>query len=113
MPEKSSATQTLLVLCTCPPDKAAELAQFLVEAHLAACVNILPQLHSVYRWEGQVFSEAESLLFIKTERATYPELERRLRERHPYEVPEIVAMPIERGLPDYLQWISSCLSTGS
>jgi periplasmic divalent cation tolerance protein len=106
------AEKTLLVLCTCPPDKAAELAQFLVETQLAACVNIVPELRSIYRWEGKVCNEAESLLLIKTERAVYPDLERCLRECHPYEIPEIVAIPIERGLPDYLQWVSSCLKTG-
>jgi len=113
MLEKPPTTTALLILCTCPPDKAAELAQFLVETHLAACVNILPEVRSVYRWEGKVCNEAESLLLIKTEQVVYLELERRLRERHPYEIPEIVAIPIERGLPDYLQWISSCLNTGS
>jgi periplasmic divalent cation tolerance protein len=113
MTEKPSTTIALLVLCTCPFDKAAELAQFLVETHLAACVNILPEVRSVYRWEGKVCNEAESLLLVKTGQAVYPELERRLRERHPYEIPEIVAIPIERGLPDYLQWIGSCLNTGA
>lgn len=102
-----------LVLCTCPPDKAADLAQFLIEEHLAACVNIIPGLSSIYLWEGKVCNEAESLLIIKTERSIYPELERRLREQHPYEIPEIIAIPIERGLPDYLQWVSSCLNTGT
>jgi len=110
MIEPVSAKTTLLVLCACPQDKAEQLAHFLVEMRLAACVNILPEVRSIYCWEGKICNEAESLLLIKTEQAVYPELERRLRERHPYEIPEIVAIPIERGLPDYLHWVNSCLN---
>ncbi|MDD5033529.1 MAG: divalent-cation tolerance protein CutA [Methylococcaceae bacterium] len=103
-----------LVLCTCPEGEPAEsLARFLVEEHLAACVNILPGLTSVYSWEGRIASEREALLLIKTEAEAYSRLELRLRDRHPYELPEIIAVSIERGLPDYLQWISQCLSSDS
>ena len=100
-----------LVLCTCPEGEAArELANRLVEERLAACVNILPGLTSVYPWEGAIETSRESLLLIKTAKAVYPLLEARLRELHPYELPEIVAVPIERGLPDYLQWIGQWLT---
>lgn len=103
-------TPYCLVLCTCPEgDEAESLARFLVGENLAACVNILPGVSSVYRWEGELETARECLLLIKTERALYPELEARLRQRHPYQTPEIVALPFERGLPEYLQWISSCL----
>jgi len=99
-----------LVLCTCPEGEVAKsLAQALVTEHLAACVNILPGLVSVYVWQGTLESSPESMLLIKTERQAYPKLEARLRELHPYELPEIIALDIERGLPDYLNWISQCL----
>lgn len=99
-----------LVLSTCPEGEVAEsLARMLVEEHLAACVNVLPGLTSVYPWQGAIETARESLLLIKTETALYARLQTRLREKHPYELPEIVAVPMERGLPDYLQWISQWL----
>lgn len=103
-------TSYCLVLCTCPEGETAEsLARILIEERLAACVNVLPGLTSVYTWQGNLETSRESLLMIKTEQSRYAELELRLRQRHPYQVPEIVALPIEHGLPDYLQWISQCL----
>jgi len=100
-----------LVLSTCPVgDAAKSLAESLVRERLAACVNILPGLVSVYSWQGALESSQEALLLIKTERRAYPALEARLRELHPYELPEIIAVDIERGLPDYLNWISQWLS---
>lgn len=104
----------LLVFCTCPEGEVAtELANRLVLERLAACVNILPGLTSVYSWEGTIETGRETLLLIKTEKAAYPFLEARLRECHPYELPEIVAVRIERGLPEYLQWISQWLTHDS
>jgi len=107
-------TPYCLVLCTCPAGETAEsLARFLVEQRLAACVNIVPGVTSVYTWEGALEKSREDLLLIKTEHARYAELETCLRQRHPYQVPEIIALPIERGLPDYLQWIALCLRSES
>ena len=103
-----------LVLCTCPDGpQATELARFLIEEHLAACVNILPGVTSVYPWQGVVEIERESLLLIKTEKVRYALLESRLRERHPYELPEIIQVSIEQGSPDYLQWISQWLTNAT
>jgi periplasmic divalent cation tolerance protein len=103
-----------LVLSTCPVGDAAQtLAEALVKERLAACVNILPGLVSVYGWQGALESSQETLLLIKTEQQAYPRLEARLRELHPYELPEIVAIDIARGLPDYLNWISQWLSPAS
>ena len=100
----------LLALCTCPDEATARrLASLLVEDHLAACVNILPGLTSVYRWQGRTESASEWLLLIKTHRSRYPSLEQQLREHHPYELPEIVAVSISNGLPDYLRWISEAV----
>lgn len=103
-----------LVLSTCPAgDTAESLACFLIECKLAACVNILPSVTSVYLWHGQLETGQEQLLLIKTERTLYPALEAALRERHPYALPEIIAVDIRQGSADYLNWISQCLHTES
>ena len=107
-------TKYCLVLSNCPMGETAEsLARFLVEEHLAACVNILPGLTSIYPWEGKIETGSEVLLLIKTERVLYQRLETELRERHHYELPEIIVIDIERGLPDYLNWISQWLFTAT
>ena len=96
----------LLVLTNLPNRAAADtLAQHLVESRLAACVNILPACHSIYRWKGAVETAEEVPLLIKTTEARYPALAAAIRERHPYEIPEIVALPVTRGLPEYLAWL--------
>lgn len=100
--------ERLLVHCTCPDhDTATEIAAELVERRLAACVNIVPQVTSVYRWEGRVETESEALLLIKTTGARYPQLETALRYLHPFELPEIVAVDLCSGLPEYLQWLDT------
>jgi periplasmic divalent cation tolerance protein len=96
----------LLVLTNLPDRASAEkLAAALVEQRLAACVNLLAPCRSVYRWQGAVQKEEEHPVLIKTTRERYAALEAAIRAAHPYELPEIVAVPIERGLPDYLQWV--------
>jgi periplasmic divalent cation tolerance protein len=96
-----------LVLTTCPDAKVARrLAQALVSEGLAACVNILPVELSVYRWQGRIESARERLLVIKSERRAYAAIEKRLRALHPYELPEIIAVPIVAGLRAYLGWLS-------
>ena len=105
-------TSTLLFLCTCPDrGTALDLAGALVREGLAACVNITAPVTSVYLWQGELEQEEESLLLIKTSAARYPELEQALRSRHPYELPEIIAVPIQHGLNDYLQWVEQCTTT--
>jgi periplasmic divalent cation tolerance protein len=95
-----------LVLTTCPDTEVAErLAQVLVQEGLAACVNILPIAKSVYLWKGQVESAAEQLLIIKSMTDAYSSIQKRIRELHPYELPEVIAVPVADGLPDYLAWI--------
>ena len=89
---------------------AEELAKRLVASRLAACVNILPGLTSVYEWKGAVESDSELLLLAKTTEARYPALEQALRRAHPYELPEIVCVPIVAGLSGYLQWIEERVS---
>jgi periplasmic divalent cation tolerance protein len=96
----------LVVLCTCPEGApAARLAEALVGEGLAACVNRLPGVLSSFRWEGRVQQEAETLLLIKTTRARLAALAARVRELHPYELPEVVAVPVVGGLEEYLDWV--------
>jgi periplasmic divalent cation tolerance protein len=100
--------QPLLVLTNLPDATSARsLADALVGARLAACVNILAPCRSVYRWQGQVEDAEEVPLLIKTTVERYAALEAAIRRQHPYELPEIVAVPITRGLPDYLAWVAA------
>jgi periplasmic divalent cation tolerance protein len=97
----------LLVLTNLPDRASAErLADALLGGHLAACVNILAPCRSVYRWQGAVQHDEEHPLLIKTTEARYAELEQAIRAAHPYELPEIIAVPIGRGLPAYLDWVA-------
>ena len=101
-------TEALVVLCTVPTaELAAELARTLVEARLAACGNVVPGLRSVYRWQGKVEDEAEVLLVLKTTRERFPALRDELLRRHPYQVPEVLALPVEAGSAAYLEWLSA------
>ena len=96
----------LLVLTNLPDRAAAErLADALIGGRFAACVNVLAPCQSVYRWKGAVQHDEEHPVLIKTTDERYPALEQAIRAHHPYELPEIVAVPIERGLPAYLDWI--------
>lgn len=105
---EAGMSDALLVLTTLPDAESAHgLATALVEARVAACVNLLPQCSSIYRWEGKVESASEVLLLIKTRADGYDALEAAIRSRHPYELPEIVAVPVVRGLPDYLRWVAA------
>ncbi len=99
---------TLLVLTNLPDRAAAErLAELLVERGLAACVNILAPCRSVYRWKNELQRDDEHPLLIKTTAARYAALETAIRDAHPYELPEVIAVPVERGLPDYLAWVAA------
>lgn len=98
--------QHCIVLCTAPdPATAESLARAVVEARLAACVNLLPGVHSVYRWQGKIQQDHETLLIIKTRRDRFDALAEALRQQHPYELPEIIAVPLSDGLPGYLAWV--------
>ncbi len=97
----------LLVINTCPDESIAKiLAHHLIERKLAACVNILPKVTSIYAWQGEINTDQEVILLIKTSAQRYAALEQVLESQHPYETPEIIAIPIERGLDTYLQWIT-------
>jgi periplasmic divalent cation tolerance protein len=96
----------ILVLTTADsPELAARIANALVEAREAACVNIVPGIRSIYRWEGKVCDEQELLLVIKSTRDRFEAVRARIRQVHTYQVPEVVAVDIETGDPDYLAWL--------
>lgn len=97
---------TFICLCTCPDTASADrIAGVLIEARLAACVNLLPGMQSVYRWQGGVERATEVLLLIKSSDTRRDAVVARIAELHPYDVPEIIVLDIAAGLPAYLQWI--------
>jgi periplasmic divalent cation tolerance protein len=97
----------LLVLSNLPDrERALQLAAALVEARLAACVNVLGECTSLYRWRGAVETAAEVPVLIKTRESLYARVEQAIRKLHPYELPEVVALRVDRGLPAYLQWVA-------
>lgn len=99
----------ILLVVTNMPDapSAAKLARQIIEARAAACVNQLAPCLSTYRWQGRIENAGEVPLLIKTTKAAYPRLEELIREEHPYELPEIIAVSVEAGLPAYLGWVSN------
>ena len=100
------AEETIIVLSTFPDTETArKIARALVEEKLAACVNIVPQVESIYRWKDVIETGNETLAITKTTTWKYDLLEARIRELHPYEVPEIISLRVSSGLPDYLSWI--------
>jgi len=106
-------TTPLIVLCTCPDSRIAdEIARHLVHNQLAACVKALPNVQSVYRWQGQIEQASEVQLLIKTCAAHLPKLYAAITALHPYDVPEIVATNIVAGLPAYLDWMQAQMDTG-
>lgn len=98
-----------LIVITNAPDReiALKIARALIERKLAACVNILAECTSIYRWQGKLETATEVPMLIKTRAAIYPDLEAAIKSLHPYELPEIVAVPVERGLPEYLEWVGA------
>ncbi|MCW8846831.1 MAG: divalent-cation tolerance protein CutA [Gammaproteobacteria bacterium] len=96
----------LMVYCTCPEDTtAAQIASILVEERLAACANRIPAMSSTFRWQDKVQTNSEVQLILKTTDRVYPALEKRILELHPYDLPEILAIEVQGGLPGYVEWI--------
>lgn len=110
MDQLSTNGNVLVVLTTWPDlEKARVAARQLVEERLVACANIVPAIESIYRWQGLIETSAEILIIFKTTADRYSDLETRIRQLHSYEVPEIVALHVAEGLPDYLRWVGeSC-----
>ncbi len=99
----------VVVLITVPVEKGQELADFIVENKLGACVNVVPEVSSVYWWKGKVEKDKEALLVVKTLASKFGQLVEKVKEVHPYTVPEIIALPIVAGNEDYLRWIEESI----
>ena len=100
-----------IVLCTVPDQETAErIAANLVTEQLAACVTIVPGVTSIYRWKGSIEKDKELLLIIKTHSTVFDTLQDCIKQQHPYELPEVLAVPIKDGLPAYLDWITASLA---
>ncbi len=106
-------TGVSLVLCTAPPAAAPDLARRVVDAGLAACVNLVGPVRSIYRWQGAVQDDAEMLLLIKVARSGVAELSEKLREWHEYDVPEVVEVAVDGGSPAYLDWVLAACARDS
>ncbi|MBI4591482.1 MAG: divalent-cation tolerance protein CutA [Candidatus Rokubacteria bacterium] len=107
-----SEVDTLVVLVTVPSiDAGTMLARALVEERLAACVNVVPGVRSIFFWEGRLQEESEALLVVKTGRDRYEALQRRILALHPYSVPEVLALPVESGFPAYVAWVRESVGT--
>lgn len=103
-------TDFCIVLCSTPDqDIAKRIATHLVDHKLAGCVNIIPNLTSIYRWQDKLCEETEYLMLIKTKHSCYSELEKAIKNSHPYEIPEIILLNVEQGLPEYLKWLADSL----
>jgi periplasmic divalent cation tolerance protein len=101
------ADQVLLVISTFPDaETASRIARTLVEEKFAACANLMPAVHSIYRWKEKIETAGEVMVFFKTTLDRQPAFQEKLRSLHPYEVPEIVFVPVDRGLPAYLSWVA-------
>ena len=105
-------TDVLIVFCTFPEQKVArQIGTVLVERQLAACVNLVPGIESLYRWQDELKCDPEVLAVIKTTSDAYPDLEATLRELHPYEVAEVLALPVTVGSPPFLAWVAAQTGT--
>jgi periplasmic divalent cation tolerance protein len=104
-------TQFRVLLCTAGSgEEAGRIAESLVGSRLAACVNIIPSIRSIYWWNNTVTQDNEVLMLIKTEVSRIPEVEQAIRKLHSYQVPELISLPIEYGLPEYLKWLEDAIS---
>jgi periplasmic divalent cation tolerance protein len=101
--------KAIVAITTCPEPVAEELAQALVGERLAACVNQIPSVWSTFAWQGKVTRDRETLLVIKTTEQRYAALEARIRALHPYDLPEVLALPVQAGSEPYLDWM--CLNS--
>lgn len=100
---------TLIVLTTLPdPASAEDLAEKLIAENIAACVNIMGEMTSIYRWQGKIHKGTEHQLMVKTTDKCYPQVQALIKDNHPYELPEILAIPVADGLPDYIDWVNTC-----
>lgn len=107
----ASAARAVVVLVTCPTRRiATRLAEHVIRQRAAACVNLLPGIHSIFWWEGKIDRTREVLLLLKTTPARVARLTRLVRSLHPYEVPEVIALPVTGGFAPYLRWVKNTVS---
>ena len=104
--------EALVVLVTAPAESVEAMAEALVEERLAACANLLPGVRSIYRWEGSVERDEEVLMLLKTTRAAFEDLTERVLELHPYDTPEVIALPVAAGASGYLDWVAGSTTRG-
>jgi periplasmic divalent cation tolerance protein len=105
-------TEVLILVCTCPDAATARrLAGGLLESKLVACVNILPEIRSMYRWQGELHDDGEALMVVKTGQRAYAEVEAWLLQHHPYDVPEVLAVQVQAGSAAYLEWVQNEIET--
>jgi periplasmic divalent cation tolerance protein len=104
--------ELVVLVTTSSKEQAATIANALVSEQLAACVNIVERIESIYRWEGKIVQDSEALLVIKTTDGRYDDLERRVKQLHSYSTPEVIAIKIERGSSEYLRWIEESVRQG-
>lgn len=109
---KEARRQVVVMITTASEEEAHRIAELLVNQRKAACVNIVPRVDSLFRWQGKLVSAQESLLIVKTKASLLPEIISLVKEAHSYEVPEIIALPIISGNEDYLKWMDSEVSEG-
>jgi periplasmic divalent cation tolerance protein len=110
---ESTSSVRFVVTTVVSPEEGARLGRALVEERLAACATIIPGAHSIYRWQGQVESSAETILMIKTESDRLVSLDLRLHELHSYQTPEFLVLPVESGSRPYLAWLHACVHEGA
>jgi periplasmic divalent cation tolerance protein len=103
-------TGEMIVLVSCPQESAKAIATPLIEEGLAACVNIVPSVTSIFKWQGKITEENESLLLIKSNQKVWTQLENRIRQIHSYDIPEIICVPIQLAHQPYLQWLNGALT---
>jgi periplasmic divalent cation tolerance protein len=107
---KTETKYVVLLSTTGSVDEAETISDYLITNHLAACVNIIPSIRSVYWWDNKVNHDSETLMLIKTETSLIPEVEQCVRKLHSYQTPELIALSLQYGIAEYLQWMSESLS---
>jgi len=106
-----SVETVVCLITTANPEEGVQIARALVSEGLAACVNIVPRVRSIYRWKGELCDDEEALLLVKTQRHRVEPLIQRVKALHSYSVPEILALPVQAGSEDYLRWVGECVGT--
>lgn len=110
----ATAKDTIVILTTCPNRSTAEsIARLLVEQRYAACVNVIDAIQSIYCWKDKIESDEETMLVIKTTKQRYGDIESTIQSNHPYDIPEVIALDIEKGAHSYLSWITQSTKTAS